>query len=121
MDADAPWVDVCSTADVSEDTPLQRTVDGIVVAVFRLGSDHFVIADQCTHGPGSLSEGWVENGEIECPFHAGRFDIRTGRPTLAPCTVPLQTWQVRVSGDRIEIQPSAARIDACRGASRESR
>ena len=44
------------------------------------------------HGPGCLSEGYVEGFEIECPFHQGRFDLRTGMPTEAPCEIPVATW-----------------------------
>jgi nitrite reductase/ring-hydroxylating ferredoxin subunit len=105
MSDDKSWLRLCSIEEVSEDTPLQCRSGGVDYAVFQLGAHYFVIADRCTHGPGSLSEGYVEGGEVECPFHRGRFDIRTGCPTSAPCTVPVQTWQVRVADGAIHIQP----------------
>jgi nitrite reductase/ring-hydroxylating ferredoxin subunit len=47
--------------------------------------------------------------EIECPFHQGRFDIRTGQPTGAPCTEALRVWTVHVIDGRICIDPAEHR------------
>lgn len=92
---------LCSTADVAADTPVKAALDGEDVAVFQVGDRYYVTQDLCTHGPGSLSEGYVDGDEIECPFHQGKFSIVTGAPTAAPCTVALRTWPVVVQGDRI--------------------
>ncbi len=64
------------------------------LAVFQVDGNYYVTQDHCTHGPGSLSEGYLEGSEIECPFHQGRFDVITGEPTLPPCTIRLRTWAV---------------------------
>jgi nitrite reductase/ring-hydroxylating ferredoxin subunit len=104
---------LCSIDEVREGAPLRCETGGIAYAVFQLGDAHFVIADQCTHGPGYLSEGYEEDGQVECPFHSGKFDIRTGCPTAAPCTEPVSTWAVRVEDAGIWIQPGAGRKAAC--------
>ena len=109
------WERICSVDEISVDSPLLVEHDGSAYAVFQVSGSYFVIADQCSHGPGSLSEGYVEGHEIECPFHRGRFDIRTGCPTEAPCTVPIATWHVRVEDGGIWIQPSAPRTQNCGG------
>jgi ethylbenzene dioxygenase ferredoxin subunit len=114
MIAEPPWLRLCSVEEVSEGLPLQCELEGTAYAVFQLGADYFVIADRCSHGPGSLSEGDVVDGEVECPFHRGRFDIRTGCPTLAPCTVAVRTWNVRVVEGGICIQPAAACVPVAR-------
>jgi naphthalene 1,2-dioxygenase system ferredoxin subunit len=62
---------------------------------------YFVTADMCSHGPGLLSDGYVDGFDIECPFHQGRFDLRTGDATLAPCTQPIKVWPVKVEGGRV--------------------
>jgi len=36
-------------------------------------------------------------------MHGGMFDIASGKPTGAPCTVPLATYPVRVEGETISI------------------
>ena len=83
---------LCALEDVDEEEPFRAEVDGVGYAVFRVGDFVFVTADLCTHGPGCLSDGHIEGFEIECPFHQGRFDLRTGQPTKPPCEIPLSTW-----------------------------
>ena len=41
-----------------------------------------------------MAEGDIDGSEVYCPFHMGAFDIRTGEATVAPCSVPLQTYEV---------------------------
>ena len=94
-------LELCRVDDVSPDQPYRAEVDGEAVAVFEVAGQYYVTQDKCTHGPGSLSEGYVDGEEIECPFHQGRFNILSGNPVCAPCTIPLKTWDVTVEGDRI--------------------
>jgi nitrite reductase/ring-hydroxylating ferredoxin subunit len=83
---------LCLLSDVIEDEPYRAEIEGFAYAVFKVGDMIFVTADLCTHGPGSLSEGYVEDCQVECPFHQGKFDLRTGMPTQPPCEVPIRTW-----------------------------
>lgn len=94
MGRDAAVLEVCDVADVTPDIPFKANADGTDLAVFQIGDKYYVTQDACTHGPGCLSEGYVDGVEVECPFHQGKFDIITGQPTAAPCTVPLKTWAV---------------------------
>jgi 3-phenylpropionate/trans-cinnamate dioxygenase ferredoxin subunit len=50
-----------------------------------------------------MSEGYLEDGCIECPLHQARFDIRTGAAMCAPATEPLRTYPVKREGDEIFI------------------
>ncbi len=102
-------VPLCTAAEVTEDQPRQVERDGIAYAVFRAGDAYYVTADACTHGPGFLSEGTVIGCEIECPFHQGRFDLRTGAPTAPPCFEPVRVWTVAVVDGQICIDPDERR------------
>jgi nitrite reductase/ring-hydroxylating ferredoxin subunit len=99
------FVPLCAAADVDEDQPLRVERDGYAYAVFKKGDAYFVTADQCTHGPGNLSEGAVIGDEIECPFHQGRFDLRTGVPTAPPCFEPIRVFTVRLLDGAVAIDP----------------
>lgn len=98
---------LCDVDDLDEDEPLRAEIDGFAYAVFKVGEMVFVTADLCSHGPGSLSEGYVENCQVECPFHQGRFDLRTGLPTAPPCEVPIATWTPVVEDGGVFIDPAA--------------
>ena len=104
-----PLVPLCATSDVSEDTPLKVERGGFAYAVFQKGDAYFVMADECTHGPGYLSEGCVIGDEVECPFHQGRFDLRSGAPTAAPCFEPIRVWTLHVIDGTICIDPDETR------------
>ena len=60
------------------------------VAIYRLADGFYATDDLCSHGEANLSEGEVEGSEIVCPFHLGKFDIRTGLATAAPCFAPVR-------------------------------
>ena len=76
------------------------------LAVLRAVSDrpHSTTDDICTHAYARLSDGWLDRNEIECPLHAGRFDVKTGAATAPPCVDPVKTYPVRVDGDEIQVK-----------------
>lgn len=71
------------------------------VAVFLFEGQYFITDDACTHGAASLSDGEVFGDEVECPFHQGAFNFRTGAPTARPCTKPLRTYRAQVCGEKV--------------------
>ena len=88
----------CALDEVTNASPLAVTVDGVDVAIVRQGDDVYAIQDECSHAAIPLSEGEVEDGEIECWLHGSRFDLRTGKPSGPPATEPVPTYPVRVDG-----------------------
>jgi anthranilate 1,2-dioxygenase ferredoxin subunit len=98
---------LCDRANVAPGMPARAEVDGFAYAIFQVGDDYFVTADECSHGPGYLSEGCVDGLEIECPFHQGRFDLRTGEPTAPPCWEPVRAWRPVIVDDAICIERDA--------------
>ncbi len=100
---------LCRTGDVQEGQPVQATVQGLPpLAVYQVGDTYFVTDNLCTHGSSLLTEGWQEGAVIECAFHGGSFDIRTGEPIGPPCTVALRTYEARVEDDWIVITAPGA-------------
>ncbi len=93
------WVRVAAAADVAEGGVIAVRVGQREIAVFHLPGGEFRATDNiCSHEYAQLSDGWLENGEIECPLHAARFDIRTGRALCAPAEADLATFEVKREG-----------------------
>lgn len=69
------------------------------VALYRLSDGYYATDDVCTHGDASLSEGDIDGDEIVCPFHLGRFDIRSGEATVAPCVEALRCHRLVMADD----------------------
>ena len=97
-------IELCRAEDVAVGTPLRIETDGLVVAVFNLDGEYFVTDDACTHGPGSLGEGYVDGDVVECNFHGGQFNIRTGEVVAPPCMEPVKTYRARVENGMVVIE-----------------
>ena len=90
------WTQVANAADVPEQGTLPANFAGESVCLYNLDGQIYATHDICSHGNANLSEGFVVEGQIECPFHQGMFDIRTGAATAAPCTVAIKSFPVKV-------------------------
>jgi nitrite reductase/ring-hydroxylating ferredoxin subunit len=73
-------------------------------AVYNLGGTFFVTEDNCTHGMASLSEGMLEGDVIECPYHGGAFNVRTGEPVERPCVVPLKIYEAIIDDGAVYVK-----------------
>ena len=107
-DADARLVRVCAVEDVEEEDTLQVEIEGEdlpALAVYRLeGEEVYVSDDMCTHGNASLGdEGYLEGHIIECTWHEGKYDIRTGEPVALPCTEAIKVYPVSVKDGEVYI------------------
>jgi nitrite reductase/ring-hydroxylating ferredoxin subunit len=97
-------VRLCRIDDVRAGEALRVEAAGLTVAVFNLDGSFHVTDDACTHGPGSLSEGFIEGDHVECNFHQGVFNIRTGEVVLPPCFVPVKTYRTVVEDGVVYIE-----------------
>ena len=90
---------LCRGADVQPGTAIRVEKEGLTLAVFNLDGEFHVTDDACTHGPGSLSEGCIDGDVVECDFHNGAFNIRTGEAVTPPCMIPLRTYRTVVDDE----------------------
>jgi nitrite reductase/ring-hydroxylating ferredoxin subunit len=97
-------IDLCAAAEVAPGNALRVEAAGLVLAVFNVEGEFFVTDDQCTHGPGLLSEGFVDGDVVECNFHNGQFNIKTGEVVLPPCMIPVKTYKTFVENGRVFIE-----------------
>lgn len=59
-------------------------VAGRTLALFNVDGTHYAIDNACPHRGGPLGEGDLEGTEVRCPWHAWRWDVRTGRHVNNP-------------------------------------
>ncbi len=95
------WTDVAALTDLFDGAGIAVTPAGRDIALYSVDGAVYATDNLCTHGNARLCDGFIEGMEIECPFHQGRFDLRTGQPTCAPAAEPLKTWPVKIDGDRV--------------------
>ena len=100
----AAWAKAADLAAFAGRDALAVTVAGRKLGLFRVGEEFFAIDNLCTHGHAVLTEGFLEGGVIECPLHAGLFDVRTGCALAAPAVRDVASYPVRIDGDSIMVQ-----------------
>ena len=95
------WHPAGNAADFEDEDVEQIWVGQLAVAVYKANGEFYATQDVCTHEHAYLSDGVVVDCIVECPFHQGRFDVRTGAAMGAPVIVPLQTFPVQVVDGRL--------------------
>ena len=91
-------VRVCALADLEPGTATHVEVEGVGLALVRIGDDVYALADRCSHAnvPLSLGEVYEDTCELECIQHGSRFSLVTGEPHALPATQPVRVYEVRV-------------------------
>jgi nitrite reductase/ring-hydroxylating ferredoxin subunit len=75
------WKHVCPAVKLGEGEPLGFKFGEQRLALYRVDDEIFATDDVCPHAFALLSTGFLEGHVIECPLHAGMFDVRTGKCT----------------------------------------
>ncbi|PZE28778.1 MULTISPECIES: non-heme iron oxygenase ferredoxin subunit [unclassified Curtobacterium] len=103
---------VCSESEIAVDSPMRVVVDGAPVAVVKdsAGTVH-AIGDTCTHGDISLSEGFVEDGALECWAHGSKFELTSGKPLNFPAYEPVPVYRVSIIDGDVYVDTSDVRAD----------
>ncbi len=99
------WQRAASLTSIPQGGVIGVKLDGLPLALYRLEGNVYATHGVCTHALALLSEGFVEDGKVECPLHQGVFDIRTGKALCAPLTRDIRTFAVRVEGDDVFVDP----------------
>jgi 3-phenylpropionate/trans-cinnamate dioxygenase ferredoxin subunit len=96
---------VCRLDDLESGRARRFVVDGVPVAVVRIGDDVHAIGDVCSHANVSLSDGevWCDERELECPKHGSSFSLLTGEPSSLPATQPVPVFEARVVDGEVTI------------------
>jgi nitrite reductase/ring-hydroxylating ferredoxin subunit len=101
--ADVRWHRAAALGDVREGEIIGVRVRDASIALVRLDGCIYAIDNLCTHDFALLSQGFLDDGEIECPLHAARFDVVTGKCLEGPAMADLHTYPVRVVNDEVQV------------------
>jgi naphthalene 1,2-dioxygenase system ferredoxin subunit len=103
--------DFLKVAAVSEipDGEMKIVFNNLVVVANVQGQFH-AFGNVCPHAAGPIGEGFLDGVVVECPWHAGQWDITTGKAltTLATADIPL--FEVRVVGEDVQIRLTPAAL-----------
>jgi chlorite dismutase len=99
------WQEVCPIDDLAPGETQVVYVEGKMVGLFNIDGQLYAINNRCTHARGPLTEGEVNTEEcsVVCPWHYGKFDIRTGLPVDGVVRKPVETYQVEIRDGMVHV------------------
>ncbi|MCB5364182.1 non-heme iron oxygenase ferredoxin subunit [Pusillimonas sp. CC-YST705] len=100
----AEWIDILALDEVPEDDVTGVQASGRDLAVYGVEGEVYVTDNICTHGNARLCDGFLEDHEIECPLHQGRFDVRSGKALCAPLTQDIRAYPVKIEDGKVWIE-----------------
>ncbi len=95
---------VAKTTEIPVDEAKRVIIGDHKIAIYNLDGTFYATDDTCTHAYASLAEGYIEDDCVECPLHAGVFDIKTGKAQGVPVVEDIKTFPVRVEGEDIYVE-----------------
>lgn len=74
------------------------------IVLARTEHGHVAFADGCTHKGGSLADGVLICGVVQCPWHGSQFDCASGTVKAGPADKPIATYEVREDGKEVRVR-----------------
>lgn len=97
------WTAVANSDDLGEGKAIERTLAGMLVAIFRHQGQLYAIEGLCAHHGGPLSEGFVAEGCVTCPWHGWQYRLCDGTQTTSGEKL-IQSFEVREADGIIELR-----------------
>lgn len=101
--SDKNFVAVAKVEDVPPGTKKLVEAGGNEILLCHAQDRVFAVRNLCSHAYEKLDCGRMRAGWIACPVHGARFDLATGAAMNPPATMPIDTFEVRIVGDCIEV------------------
>ena len=98
------WVRVAARSELTAGEVLGVDLAGRSIALYEVEGEVYATDNICTHAYARLSDGWLDGDAIECPLHAARFEVRSGKVLSPPAIDDLKIYPVRIAGDAIEVE-----------------
>jgi nitrite reductase/ring-hydroxylating ferredoxin subunit len=97
------WISVAKRAALSPGEMLAVKARDKDIALYDLGGEVYATDNVCTHAFAQLTDGFLDGDVIECPLHAGRFEVKTGKGLGPPIPCDIKTYRVRIAGDDVQV------------------
>ena len=104
------WTPAMRASDLVDGKPEMAECNGTPVYLLKRGNVINAISNTCSHAGGPLHEGTIEDNIVVCPWHASRFDLRTGAVRGGPATVSQVRYDARITEGRVEVRRSPASL-----------
>ncbi len=87
---------LCIEDEIAEGMVKTFIIEDKAIAVARYEGVLYAVDNICTHDGGELGAGDVIKGQIQCPRHGARFDLKTGNATQMPAVMGIKTYRIKI-------------------------
>jgi naphthalene 1,2-dioxygenase system ferredoxin subunit len=98
-----PFVSVARFSELADGAGVCVEAGGKKLALFRVADKCYAIDEICPHRDAPLHEGYVEGLEVECPWHASRFNLETGAHRHPPAKRGVAAYKVQIIADEVQV------------------
>jgi 3-phenylpropionate/trans-cinnamate dioxygenase ferredoxin subunit len=98
------WHEVAAADSIGDDEAIGVKVGKEEIMVCRSSGELHALHNVCTHQYALLSDGYIEDGCIECPLHQGRFNLKTGEAMCAPVTDAVKVFPIKTEGGKVFVE-----------------
>jgi len=97
-------VDVAAADELDVDQMKLLRIGAKRIVLARVESGYVAFDDRCTHKGGSLADGVLVCGTVQCPWHGSQVAVDSGAVKQGPATEKIATYQVEEREGRIWIK-----------------
>jgi nitrite reductase/ring-hydroxylating ferredoxin subunit len=79
-------------------------LDGRRIVLAHTRGGYVAFQDRCTHKGGSLADGVMIDGVVQCPWHGSQFDCRSGAVKAGPADTPITSYRVTEESGLVKLR-----------------
>jgi nitrite reductase/ring-hydroxylating ferredoxin subunit/uncharacterized membrane protein len=102
------FIPVLPVTELVEGRLRRAEVRGTPILLVRRGEQIFALAETCAHLGGPLSEGWLVEDTVVCPWHQSRYRLSDGHVVDGPSAYDQPCLQTRVRNGQVEVRRAPA-------------
>ena len=96
---------LCPLQELPEGKGKEFLINGRIVAVFRRHDQVHAVDGICAHQGGPISQGFLDDQCVTCPWHGWQYDITDGKNMLTGKQM-LDCFPLEMRGDEVWIDVS---------------
>jgi nitrite reductase/ring-hydroxylating ferredoxin subunit/uncharacterized membrane protein len=109
---DGEYLEIARSDELEVDQMKLVHIDDVRVVVGRTEDGWVAFEDRCTHRGGSLADGVMICGTVQCPWHGSQFDVRTGAVKAGPAEQSISIYEVEDVGGSVRLMISKREVAA---------
>jgi ferredoxin-nitrite reductase len=89
--------------EIAEGSAKLLRAKGEEMAIFKCNGQLYGVQNICPHQGGQLCDGRIEGGEVVCPVHGYKFDLKTGACSTDP-KLRVKVFRLVAQGDQFMVE-----------------